>query len=313
MSAALITASNVTNAGIGTVMTVLADGFLESRRNKGNIIKFVNTSGETIGAPHGTARFIVAPDNLTVSDETDGTNVSLDNTSGQYYDVALTTHKSLTFGFTAMANALDGGRGLAPNIEGRQASLFNTIEKDVCSLVSTSTNVYGTGGSDLTEAVYDASRANIVTNQAPAGDDLYAFYSPDTHSFVALQNLAGYRQWAYTGEVSDQVKSTYGKGKYWKGAWHFESQNVFTETYSTQFSHCNFLAHKDAILVAMVDLPMPSAGIGVQQMNFADPESGIKFSVKQYFDQAHNGEVIKLEALYGRALGRSEWLSVMVA
>src|ERR1035437_10353906 len=147
MSAALITGATagLGATGQGTIMTVLAEGFLKALRNRGRILRFCNTDAEMTPGPHGTARVIVAPSNLTVNDETDGTTPALDDSVGTFYDVAINEHKTVLVGFTQIAQALDGGKGIPPNVNGRMASLFNVIEKDVAALASTfSTNVFGT-------------------------------------------------------------------------------------------------------------------------------------------------------------------------
>lgn len=321
MGNALVTASTA-STGIGSIMTVLADDFLEAKRNKGRILKFCNTDGEQIKAAHGTARFMLAPSNTTVNDEVDGTTPNLDDTlvSGNplnagYVDISLNVHKTVVFGFTQIEQALDGGRSIPPVIQGRMYSLFNVIEQDICALASTATtNVLGTPATALSESTYDSARADLVEAQVPDHVPLTAFYSPGPYSFVALSNLAGFRQWAYTGRTSPDVETTYGDGTYWKGARHFESQNVKrtganTDSVDTVY---NFLFSKDAILVAMLDLPIPTSP-GVEAMNFRDPDSGIAFQILKYYDQAHGGDVMKIHSLYGKGFGREDWIALLLS
>lgn len=311
MSNALITSSStgLGASGQGSIMTVLAEEFLKAKRNKGRILSKCNTDAEMTPGPHGTARVLVAPSNLTISDETDGTTPNFDDTVGTYYDVAISEHKSCVFGFTQIAQALDGGRAIPPNVQGRMYSLFNSIEKDVAALAATfTTNVFGTPGSAITQATFNSARAALVTNQVPDGEELNAFYAPGANSWDALSQLPNFNLYFNTGRQSPQVEEDFGSGNgvMWKNARHFESQNVDIAGNVTY----NFLFHRDALLVAMLDLPVPTSP-GVEAMNFADAESGIKFQILKYWDQAHGGDVMKIQSLYGRRVGRDEFGSLM--
>lgn len=311
MANALITSAStgLGASGQGTIMTVLADAFLKTKRNKGRILTKCNTDAEMTPGPHGTARVLVAPSNLTVSDETDGTTPNFDDTVGTYYDVAISEHKSCVVGFTQIAQALDGGRGIPPNVTGRMASLFNTIEKDVAALAATfSTNVFGTPGTAITQATFNAARSSLVTAQVPEGDELNAFYINGANSWDAISQLPNFNLYFNTGRQSPQIEADFGSGNgvMWKNARHFESQNVDV----AGNINYNFLFHRDALLVAMLDLPI-STSPGVEMMNFADPESGIKWQIMKYWDQAHGGDVLKIHSLYGRRVGRDEFGALM--
>lgn len=303
MANALITGATagLGSSGQGSIMTVLADSFLQALRSKGRILAACNTDAEDISAPHGTARVMVAPSNLTVSDETDGTTPDLDDTVGTYYDVAISSHKSCVFGFTQVAQSLDGGRGIPPNVQGRMYSLFNAIEADVAALAATfSTNVYGTPGVAINQSIWEQARAALVTAKVPDINTLNAFYLPGALSWDAVSNFPNFNLFFNTGRQSPQIEENFGSaGTMWKNARHFESQNV----YASGGTNYNFVFHRDAILVAMKELIIPTSP-GVEAMNFADPDSRISFQILKYWDQAHGGDVMKIHALYGRRVGR---------
>ena len=311
MANALITSAStgLGASGQGTIMTVLADAFLAAKRNKGRILAHCNTDAEMTPGPHGTARVIVAPSNLTVNDETDGTTPNFDDTVGTYYDVAISEHKSVVFGFTQIAQALDGGRAIPPNVQGRIYSLFNAIEQDVAALAATfTTNVFGTPGVAINQTTFNQARASLVTAQVPDLEALTAFYKPGTNNWDALSQLPNFNLFFNTGRMSPQVEEDFGSGNgvMWKNARHFESQNVDTAAGTTY----NFLFHRDALLVAMKELPM-STSPGVEMMNFKDPDSEIAWQIMKYWDQAHGGDVLKIHSLYGRRVGRDEFGALM--
>ncbi len=310
MANALITGAStgLGASGQGSIMTVLADSFLQAKRAKGRILMACNSDAEQTPGPHGTARVMIAPSGLTVNDETDGTTPNLDDTVGTYVDVPLTSHKTCILGFTQVAQSLDGGRGIPPNVQGRMYSLFDAIEADVAALASTfSTNVFGTAGVAPSQVNIEQARAALVTLKVPDVNTLNAFYVPGSLGWDAISNFPNFNLFFNTGRGSPQVEEDFGTaGVLWKNARHFESQNVKVNG-GTNY---NFMMHRDAILVAMLELAIPTS-TGVEAMNFKDPDSGISFQILKYYDQAHGGDVMKIQSLYGRILGRETFGSLI--
>src|SRR6187402_2162583 len=221
MAAALITASTA-SAGIGSIMTVLADQFLQSKRSKGRILKACNTDAEQTPGPHGTARVMIAASDVTVNDEVDGTTPALDDTNGTYVDVPLTAHKTCVFGFTEIEQTLDGGRSIAPVVQSRMYSLFNAIEADVAALASTfSTNIFRTSNIALTQLVVEQARAALVGQKVPDVNALNAFYLYGTNSWDAISNFPNFNLFLNTGRLSPQINEEFGsEGVQWKNAKH---------------------------------------------------------------------------------------------
>jgi hypothetical protein len=257
---------------------------------------------------------MIPPSGATVNDETDGTAPALDDTPGSYADITLSKHKSVMFGFSQVAETLDGGRSIPVITEARMADLFNSIETDVASLALTFSNSVGTGNTALTEATYDAGRALLVAAQVPENDPLWGVYHYNAKSWQALAALATFREYRIRGEVSNVTEVTeYGvKPTMWKSAYHVESQNVATATVSASTYTYNYLMHRSAILVAMKAPVLPSSP-GVEAANFMDPDSGIEFQILKYFDQTKHGDVLKIHSLYGKGLGRADWGCILLA
>jgi hypothetical protein len=304
---------------MGSIMTVLANGFLRSKRNKGRILRYCNTQCSEIDVAHGTARMLVAPANLTMNNVTDGTSaaVSYDATVGSYVDVNLNQHLYTIFGYAEIANCLDKGRSLDALMEGRLTSMFNTVEGLIATLGSTfSTNQGGTINSALTETVYDAARTAIINAQVPDAEALHAFYAPGTNSWVAMTNLANFHEYRITGRQDPHVAQDFGTdasgGIWWKSAYHHESQNVVASTVSGVSGHANFLFHRDAILVAMVDMALPRSP-GVEAANFRDSDSGISFQIKRYWDKDLDADMVKIDCLLGLSKGRDEWGALLLS
>jgi hypothetical protein len=120
--------------------------------------------------------------------------------------------------------------------------------------------------------------------------------------------MAHFHEYRITGVESPFKQRDFGTdaggGIWWKSAYHHESQNVSQGTYPTDTSS-NFLLHRDAILVAMVDMALPRSP-GIEAANFRD-DSGISFQIKRYWDKDTDSDVVKIDTLFGLALGRQEW------
>lgn len=307
MGAAVITSATagIGATGMNTIMTVLADTFLGVKRNRGPILRYCNTAGEGVGVPHGTVRFMVPPAGTTPIDATDGTGPAYDDTIAVSKDVTLSVHKSVRFGFSQIEQTLGGGRDIGPVTAGRMADLFNSIEADVVSLAATfTTNTGGTGNTDVSMAAIDAMRTKLVAHQVPAGDPLYAVWAARTYGWSAVSNLPDFKEYRIRGEMGGSFDPTKEYGVvpvYYKGIYHFESQNVYYSTYTY-----NMMWHKDAILVAMKAPVIPTSK-NVEAMNFKDPESGIEFQILKFWDLATNADAIEIHSLYGKALGREDW------
>jgi len=314
MATPVITAatSSLGSSGMGSIMTVLIDGYLRAKRNKGRILRYCNTKASEIDVAHGTARMLIAPCNMTVNSITDGTSPvpAYDATVGTYQDVQLSNHVYCAFGYAEIANCLDKGRSLDALMEGRTTSMFNTIEKTVATLASTfSTNVVGAAGTPVTEASYDELRAMIVNAQVPDGEALHGFLAPGVNAWVSLSNLPHFREWRMTGVTAPDKLPNYGTdvsgGTWFKSAYNHESQNV-SEISGSPSNAYNFMFHQDSLLVAMVDMALPMSK-SVEAANVYDPDSGISFQVKRYWDFTADADVVKIDSLFGCAKGRDEW------
>ena len=302
--------------GMATILTVLADTFLGVKRARGHILKYCNTDGAGVGVPHGTVRFMVPPAGTTPNDDTDGTSPSYDDTVAASKDVTLSVHKSVKFGFSQIAQTLDGGRAINPVVGGRMADLFNAVEADICTLASTfSTNTGGTGATAVDRTAIALARTQLVNKNVPAGDPLMALWKPGATAWGALTTLADFNEYRIRGERP----SAYDPGNefgvvpiYDRGVYHLESQNVKQATAAEVVTQYNFMFHRDAILVAM-KAPMIPTSPGVEAMNFKDPDSEIEFQILKYWDKDTDAEALKIHTLYGKALGREDWGALILS
>jgi hypothetical protein len=295
--------------GLKSLMTLLADEFIKAARNRGRIVKYVNTqaASRAVAQFGDTARIILAPDTASAPLLTDGNDLVLDDNPGTSVDVVLNKHRTAAFGYTQIAQALDGGHVLPAEIQSRMAALMNGIESDVCAAVSSgfTTNVVGSYGSNITEANVVIAMGKLFDAGVPEGDPLWAFVSSKPTAWQALVQVARFSEWQVTGRESPLVSANYANGTFWHGATWLMSQNVAYTDVTTD-TNDNFIFHRDALAVALRPLPIPESP-AVQAANFLDQESGIEFQILKQWNTKKLAEEIVIHALYGVSAAKESY------
>jgi hypothetical protein len=310
MANATITKDSLGNSGaLKSLMTLLADGFIQAARTRGRILKYIRTQNETqaVAQLGDTARVLLASDSVAINDLSDGSDRVLDDTVGTSVDVVLNKHKIGAFSMTQIATALDGGRTLPMQVNSYINGLLNTIEADICALAHTgfTTNVVGAYDTALTEPNAIAAMEKLFNNNVPAGEPIHAFIKPGINSWAALVQLAGFREHQITGKESPIVSAQYGEGTFWHGATWQMSQNVKQVNSTPNAQISNFLFHRDALACAMKALPIPDTG--AEAANFVDPESGIQFQILKQWNHTKLAEELVIHALYGCSVAKEKW------
>lgn len=314
MANAVITGATNLSQGIGSMLTILADSIIGAKRARGHVINYCRTNPETTDRTHYVANFMVPYSGATVNNDVDGTAPAYQDSASACVAITLNQKKSVRFGFSQLEQTLDGGRSIEPLVAGRMADLFNAVETDICTLGSTFAASSGTANTNLTEATIDAARAALIANYIPVGVPLHAMISPGATSWVALNNLPTFLEYRIRGTQPDFSNESVDFGVkpiYHKNCYFVETQTVQTATI-TVLNTYNFMFAPDAILVAMKAPQIPTSP-GVEALNFTDGESGIEYQLLRYWDKDTEADAIKLQCIYGRGLGRSDWGQVLLA
>ncbi len=297
-------------SGLKSLMTLLADQFIQAARVRGKMAMRINTAAASgaVASFGDTARVLLStPDvsGATLSTTlTDGNSLVLNDAPGTSIDVVLNTHRTAAFGYTQIAQALDGGASFPEVLQSRLYALFNAIEADIGAVVTSgfTTNVVGTYNSAMTEANAVLAMGNLFSQGVPEGDPLWAFVNQGANAWQALVQLAGFREFQITGVESPIVSANYGGGTQWHGASYVMSQAVKRSTNNID----NFICHKDAICMAMRPLPLPS-DTGPTAANFRDPDSGIEFQILKQWNTTKLADEFIVHALYGISVGQEKY------
>ena len=297
MADAIITSTNVGSGGEKSLMTLLADYFVESLRHRGSLIPFVNTDAmATLAAYGNTARILLAPDVAYAGAiaGNDGEALVKDNTVGTPIDIVLNQYKHRTIGYSPLVVELQGSKSTMPmQINASVTAIINAINADIAAVVTSgfSSNSGGTYNTALTDAVMRAA-ATTMLEKTPAGSQLYGFLKPDANAWGALLNTSTFRDWSVLGKESPIVSPNYGSMVQWHGVNWSVSQSVHKATNNTD----NFIFARDAIGVAMKAPKLPDNYAGLNAM---DPISGAEFQIVKYTDPSTLSEVVTVRALYG--------------
>ncbi|HEY3322079.1 MAG TPA: hypothetical protein VGP72_16550 [Planctomycetota bacterium] len=310
MSNLVITESTLGDEGLKSLMILLAEGFLAAKRARGHPINFVNSNSpsQAIAEFGQTARVLLSP-SVASTLVSPGADLVYDDTVGTSVDVTLNKFRRTAFGYSQVAEALDGGHSVASVTEGHMSGLFNDIEADVLSIAtSLHTNVVGTYGADVTDEVIAAAFGKLADAYVPEGAPLVGYLHQGPSAWQAFTAIPYVRQYYNTGEKSPDKIATYGSSPILhKSIGWMLSQSVKRTSGTFTYAHTNNIAfHRDAILMAMKPLRVPTVK-GVEAMNFRDADSGIEFQILKQWDPKQTAEILVIQALYGIALGREDW------
>jgi hypothetical protein len=317
MADAVITTTSLGSGGLKSLMTLLAGDFISALRNRGRVLTAVNTQAGSgaVAAFGDTARVVLAPDNLTTNVLTDGNTKVLDDTVGSSIDVVLNKHRVAAFGYTQIAEALDGRYTMPAEVQARIFAILNDVESDALAIAQTgfTTNTTGTYTSNLTEAVVVAGMTKLYDAGVPEGEPITGFLKQGSTSWGALVQLGAFREFNVIGQKSPIVSQDEGgsvseAGYYWHGCNWKMSQGVHQSVSNVD----NVMLHKDAIAVAMRPLPIPTAP-GVEAANFRDEASTVEFQLLRQWNTAKLAEEIVCHVLYGVSAGKEQYGNLLKA
>ncbi|HEY3320872.1 MAG TPA: hypothetical protein VGP72_10445 [Planctomycetota bacterium] len=300
MADAPIVISGLNSSGANVLLRFLADEFVQAGRNIGSPLKFVTDVSAQVASKGEKVGVIVAP-TLTSALLTDGNAKVLDDTGPTTADVTLDKHRTVNFGYTQIASALDGNNTARVMIQASVASLLNGIEEDVFSAITSgfTTNVVGTYNSDITVANIVAGVAKLDDAKAPY--PRVGLVRHDAKAYGALSQLAGWEQFVYTGQTSPNVLPQGSQGRMYRDVSWFKSQAMPKATNNID----NAIFCPQAIAVAMRPMAAPAGG-PVAETIF-DAESGIVFQILTQWNPSTLANEFVVHALYGYSVVKESW------
>ena len=173
-------------------------------------------------------------------------------------------------------------------------ALAGEIEDSLIALFTGfSTNVVGAYGTDLDAADFRTIRKNFNDSKAPMSGRVAVISTKDEIALMADTTLE-----AYFANAKPEVVAAGALAELY-GTRIFVSNRIATDTVANPDETVNSAFHRDAMILAMRDLPAVPAGLGAVSHSVIDPESGLQFRVVMSYDARLGGVQVTYEALWG--------------
>lgn len=294
------------SSGANVLIRKVSTDFVKSARNWGGPLKYVMDVSPNV-ASFGNKVGVRVAANVNSRLLSDGSSKVLDDDTGTTVDVTLNRTRYTSFGVTDVVAAMDGNATKQSLISSRMAGLLNGIEEDVLSVATssfTTNTAQGTYNTAITEAAFMASVQSVLGQRPPADGNIVALIRSGTTSYGALLSLASFSYALNTGlGVGAQVSQNMGQGRPFHGAWTYMTQAMPISGTSTD----NLIFHRSAIALAMRNIEVPVAGLGVIAENFVDEASGVTYQIRLQYDKNTMAQEFVVSVLYGYAVTKDAY------
>lgn len=234
------------------------------------------------------------PGTMAASDKSSGTEYTLAQPTGETsVAVTLDKHKSVSFVIEDIVTATANMDLVREYAGGAMEALAGAIEDDLLALAAGFSVSVGTFGTALDAADILNCRKALNDAKAPQADRHVVFSTKDEVSLLADTALDVY----FANAKPDAISQGALGDLYGLRAW--TSNRITTATIPNPDETVNVAFHKNAMILAMRDLPAVPAGLGAMAVTTRDPVSGIQFRVVMAYDPALGGTRVTYETLYG--------------
>lgn len=234
------------------------------------------------------------PGTMTASDKSAGTAHTLAQPTGETsVAVTLDKHKSVSFLIEDIVEATANASMVRRYANGAMEALAAEIEDSLIALFAGFSGTVGAYGTDLDAADVLASRKKLNDAKAPSNDRHIVFSTKDELTILGDSALASYNAFANPEAIAaGAIGDLYGI-RCWT------SNRIATNAVPAPDETVNAAFHRDAMILAMRDLPAVPAGLGATSATVRDPETGIQFRVVMAYDASYGGTRVTYEALWG--------------
>jgi hypothetical protein len=269
------------------------------------------TVGQTLDIPIRGA--------IVANSKTPGQPYTVQAPTGTQVKLTLDHYWEVTFGIESLSLAFVNSDIMKGYLEDAAIALSEQIEKSVFDLAGTvpglyPSQVYGTAGVPVNEAVILQARAALVDAKVAATEKRYGIFSPNhANELLALPRLTS---WSEVGVASNVPNATIGDGANFDGAGAigraygidmYESQLVESPAGVAQ----NVIFAKNAIVFASRALESVPDQRGAQVVTMVDEDTGVAMRAIFWFNPSVGGHTCTLEALWGVSLMRSNQIVVI--
>lgn len=284
---------------VDAIPTIVANETIRLLPSYMGMAKFVSKDTDWTGQDfrsYGDTLDIVKPGAFTAREKTPGTPVTVDNASSTKVSVSLDTWAYVAMlqeDITKMLQKPD----LQAEYARRQAIVIaEKIETKLMQLHTSATNTYTFNISSETNTVSSmlGLRSRFARLKVPKSEEKMLF--ADTSVIDAILDCQKFSSRDY---VEDKALME-GAVKRVLGINVFETQLV--QSTGSPVAWHNMALTRYGMVLANRPLPLDGNGLGVQQVNMTDPNTGLAFRMTRGYDNDNKGVRFDLECLFGVAL-----------
>lgn len=280
-----------TTTAANFIPEIWAQTALQALRSRIRLAKLVTRDTDVASFTQGDVLHIPVAGTFTANTKTAGSNVTTQAPTDGEVTVTLNQHKEVSIIVEDPVRAQANQDVLMRYARNAVIPLANAIEDALFALYSGfSTTPIGTSGTDLTAAVLRTARKTMNDNNL---DEMGRFGIVSTKDEVALMGSSDLS--AYFANAQPGVIENGGLGRVY-GMDLYVSNRVPVVAGSPN-STKNLFGSADMAILAMRGLP--TDGVGVEQINVTDPESGIVIRQTSSYNASALGWQITWDVLYG--------------
>lgn len=282
-----------TTTAANFIPEIWAQSALQALRSRIRLAKLVTRDTDVASFESGDILHIPVAGTFTANNKTAGSNVTTQAPTDGVVDVTLNKHKEVTIVVEDPVRAQANQDVIARYARNAAIPLAHAIEDDLFALYSGfSTTPIGTSGTDLTSGVLRTARKTMNDNNL---DEIGRFGIVSTKDEIALMADSGLSAY-FANSRPDTIQNGNLGQVYGIDLW---VSNRVPVVAGSPNSTKNLFGNADMAMLAMRGLPID--GVGVDQMNVTDPESGLVIRQTVSYNAQALGYQITWDVLYGVA------------
>jgi len=244
---------------------------------------------------------------LTSNDMTEGTDSTINSTSGSKVPIQIDNQKEVVVGETDIYKALSdpSGRQLDGYMRDAAKVLAEDIETSILNLYTgfTAGDINDTVNDTNIEDIMLKARKNLISNLAPTSESFYTAVSPDFYN-----HLLSSPRFTEVEKYGPNVSILDGElGRIFN--FRVVEHTALPIVSGSPDVYQNVYMHPGAIVLAMREFPEVSEGYGVQSATVQ--QDGLSLRVMKYYSTAKKQEVVSVDAIWGVGLVRPDWAGVI--
>lgn len=298
--------ANTLTAHLATI--IAQEALLQLKGNLG-IAKRVNRNYEPEIAQYGKVVSVPKYGSLTANNKTAGSGRTVQDVTSTSVSVTLNKHKEATFVIDDIEKAMSRNDLISGYLNSAVVAIATAVESDIFATYANAAETVGTAGTAIDEALIRTEvRPLLVNAKAPMTDGNLSLY-------VTAEDYAELLNPTTTGFLRADVLGAQGATGLAEGALgKLFGFQVFESSFVTVASGNHNLAfHKDAITLAVRDLPDVPTGMGAVSSTVSDPETGLSMRVRMNYDSSIGGVAVTVEMLYGIGVLRDDFIVDIVS